>query len=67
MKTGDVVRLKSGSPKMTVVEPMGAWVRVCWYEDRKPNEAVYRAEMVCEALDPALLPVVEAAPLRAAK
>jgi uncharacterized protein YodC (DUF2158 family) len=31
LKIGDVVRLKSGDPKMTVIEVDGGWVTCVWF------------------------------------
>jgi uncharacterized protein YodC (DUF2158 family) len=41
-KTGDIVRLKSGGPKMTVVQGMAATVIYCsWFEGEKYNRGAF--------------------------
>lgn len=51
--TGDVVRLNSGSPKLTVVEVLGNKLIVCWHDGRQYRKAelshkcVRRSMIIC--------------------
>jgi uncharacterized protein YodC (DUF2158 family) len=38
MNPGDVVRLKSGGPPMTVVEVDGDWVTCMWFDDKNKQQ-----------------------------
>ena len=49
-KAGDIVKLKSGGPRMTVATTQGGTSRLYWFdrhgmnETSIPNDAIYRAE-----------------------
>ncbi|RDI14581.1 YodC family protein [Flavobacterium sp. AG291] len=47
-KIGDVVRLKSGSPRMSVSEinSGNSYVKVEWYEDGKINAYAFHADQL---------------------
>ncbi|MEM0936643.1 MAG: DUF2158 domain-containing protein [Pseudomonadota bacterium] len=46
-KIGDVVRLRSGGPAMTVEVPISADVLVCcWFHEGRRMNAMFRVEML---------------------
>ena len=63
-KVGDVVRLKSGGPKMTVKEVTTASVsgteivnvRCIWFHDNKVGVEVFQQDVLKEATDDATVP-----------
>ena len=56
-KVGDVVRLKSGGPKMTVVEAKEDDSIECqWFASNEPKHETFRAETLKDAPPPPFTP-----------